>query len=173
MRKMTNVVIVAHPDDELIFFGGLILNSDKTYVICLTGGDNELRRNEFVSCCEKLGVTGFIFDAQDVKGSDLDTEKYTDNILSILRSIKYDRVYTHCNSNWCYSKHHINVHDWCKKYIRRNLYVATPPKIGITNKLDMSTFISKVQALSCYSSQCTTIMEYADNLVYERFVQIK
>lgn len=170
---MTNVIIVAHPDDELIFFGGLILNSDKNYVICLTGKDNELRYNEFMTCCNRLGTVGYIFDAKDIKDNDIDIEKYTDNILDILKDIKYDRVYTHCNANWCYSKHHINVHDWCKKYIKHNLYVATPPKIGLTNRLDMDTFINKVEALKCYSSQSTTIMEYADNLMYERFIQIK
>jgi LmbE family N-acetylglucosaminyl deacetylase len=57
-----NLVIVAHPDDELIFFGGLILSERKTSwkVICVTDGNADgrgaERRSEFQSALSALNV---------------------------------------------------------------------------------------------------------------------
>lgn len=57
------LIVTAHPDDETIFFAGLILSRPKTRwkVVCATDGnadDNGLHRIEDLKkACEKLGIT--------------------------------------------------------------------------------------------------------------------
>jgi hypothetical protein len=66
-RGARAVVIVAHPDDEVIWAGGLILrqhNWDWT-VFCLCRGDDTDRRPKFDAVCDLLGVTGVISDLND------------------------------------------------------------------------------------------------------------
>lgn len=60
--KKHNLIVVAHPDDETIFFGGLV----QTYrrrpwkIICVTDGNadgvGQRRRADFMSACKKLGA---------------------------------------------------------------------------------------------------------------------
>jgi LmbE family N-acetylglucosaminyl deacetylase len=67
-----NLVCVAHPDDETIFFGGLLLSRvnhlsrvsrlsgvDRQLpwvVICVTSDGNDDRRRQFTTACRELGV---------------------------------------------------------------------------------------------------------------------
>ncbi len=58
-----NLVCVAHPDDETLFFGGTILSGAKSLpwrVVCTTDGnadnDGARRKKQFEAACKMLGV---------------------------------------------------------------------------------------------------------------------
>jgi LmbE family N-acetylglucosaminyl deacetylase len=57
-----NIIIVAHPDDESLFFGGLILSrkDEKTWVVCVTDagadGNGSQRKIDFEKACSQLNV---------------------------------------------------------------------------------------------------------------------
>lgn len=55
-----NLVCVAHPDDETIFFGGLLLSRrhDKIpwVVVCATSDGNAERKRQFTDACRELGI---------------------------------------------------------------------------------------------------------------------
>ena len=58
-----NLVCVAHPDDETIFFGGLILSMSRKknvlpwLVVCTTSDGNNERHRQFKKACAMLGVS--------------------------------------------------------------------------------------------------------------------
>ena len=55
-----NLVCVAHPDDETIFFGGLLqkrsLKDTEWLVVCTTFDGNDERKRQFGEACRALGV---------------------------------------------------------------------------------------------------------------------
>jgi len=64
---MQAVVIVAHPDDEVIWCGGLLLQKARWdwTVVSLCRGDDRDRTPKFAQVCERLGVRGIISDLND------------------------------------------------------------------------------------------------------------
>lgn len=98
-KRKFNLVCVAHPDDETIFFGGLIQRRRQRpwIVICLTDGNadgqGERRRKQFRKACATLGV-----EQTQWWGYEDRYEKRlpTDEIVARLRSISdVHEVFTH------------------------------------------------------------------------------
>lgn len=91
------LIVTAHPDDETIFFGGLLISRPKssTHVVCLTNGNADLqgekRRADFISALEQLEVTGEMLDFPDVYESRLNT----DEVIESLSKYHPSEVFTH------------------------------------------------------------------------------
>jgi LmbE family N-acetylglucosaminyl deacetylase len=69
MSQKTHI-IVAHPDDETIFFGGLVLSQKKKWhIICVTDGDADgkgaYRKEMFNQALKRLKATGEMWDFSD------------------------------------------------------------------------------------------------------------
>ena len=72
---LNNLLIVAHPDDETIFAGNSLLTYGFIHkVICVTNGDNTVRRSEFESVMKRVKVDYEIWNFHDEWKVDLDTE---------------------------------------------------------------------------------------------------
>jgi len=59
-NKHRSLVVIAHPDDEVMFFGPTIvglLNKGHVYVLCLCIGKKKAKRE-----CDKMQFGGFLFD---------------------------------------------------------------------------------------------------------------
>ena len=96
--KKPNLLVVAHPDDETIFFGGLV----QTYrrrpwkIICVTDGNadgqGERRRLDFLNACKKLGAKAAeMWDFPDLYDQRLDLDRLVDR----LRKEDAAEVFTH------------------------------------------------------------------------------
>ena len=94
-KKFNKIMIVAHPDDELIF-GGVELIKNKGYkVICLTNQDDKKRLEEFTGIMKELNVGYEILNHKDdsrIKNID---NKYIDYIEKILINNKIEKIVTH------------------------------------------------------------------------------
>ena len=157
---LSNLLIVAHPDDEIIFAGNLLLTYnfiDK--VICVTNGDNKVRKSEFESVMKKVKVDYEIWDFHDEWKVDLDIDGIRKKLHNTLREKKWDMVLTHneigdnnyehphhkqvfeCVKNeivdldtlYCFDNHGENLHlDIVKKKLKLlNLYKSQIKELGI------------------------------------------
>ncbi|MEK6554244.1 MAG: PIG-L family deacetylase [Bdellovibrionota bacterium] len=98
-KKKYNVVICAHPDDETIFFGGLI-QKYKTHpwlVACATDGNADgmgaKRAEDFKKACRQLGVAETVmFGFPDVFNQRLNIEALQEKIAELPEAFA---IYTH------------------------------------------------------------------------------
>ena len=148
MKK--NLIIVAHPDDELLWMGGTIqkLNDlwyeNNILVLSKTGNarwsdvENNLRRKAFDIVCKKLNIhQTFFWNFPDTSFDSvrlLDIIKLIENITS---EIKPDRIYTHFYND-------LNIDHWLTS---RAVITATRPyaRFGFVKELFLFEVLSTTE----------------------------
>lgn len=132
------ILLVAHPDDELLFFKNILEKYNKNIkVICITNASNKIRYNEFIHSLKQFKVFNYeIWDYEDTHSF------YVSHRLRkrIKKSIQgYTKIYTHSLSGETGHPQHIalykTVHDELSS--NQKLYV---PNIDIySNNIDIKT----------------------------------
>jgi hypothetical protein len=178
MNKNANLIIVAHPDDESIYFAGLILqNCDHPWhVICVTNGGADgksiQRAQDFTNACKLLNVDKFeIWDFPDIYEQRLDISELTKK-LKLLPTPH--QVFTHSILGEYGHPHHQDVsfatHQTFpeKTYsIAHNIY----PEIKV--ELSLGSYKIKEKILTeIYSSELNRFMHVIPLSFYEGFSQI-
>lgn len=111
------VIVVAHPDDEVIFFGGLasrlVGDGWSVDVVCVTGRfgsprTTAVRRAEFFRACWAMGVKARLLGLPD-SGGLLDEEALARDLARRVRWDAYSRVYTHGPWGEYGHPHHVQV----------------------------------------------------------------
>jgi hypothetical protein len=108
------LVIVAHPDDEIIWGGGTVLQNlgwDWT-VLCLCRGDDTDRSRKFKSVCAALGLAGSMSDLDDSAPlKPIDPRRdIGDRIMSITEDRGWDLCLTHGENGEYGHQRHKEVH---------------------------------------------------------------
>ena len=131
---MNNVlVIVAHPDDEIIGLGGTIqkhiYNGDVVRILYVTGGETSSgynRKSQAIEVCYLVGVENPIFfDLPDQKLDIIPHYQLNNSINETINNVKPNIVYTHCVEDL--NLDHRIVHD--------SVMVACRPSSNIVKEL--------------------------------------
>lgn len=137
LASSRNMLIVAHPDDEVIFFYDYI-RKYKPFVVCLTNGDHLARRLEFSLATAALGVNGVILDFPDVvdepiPGGDLE------GVIAYFLAIKqWENVATHNLEGEYGHIHHIQISECVQKMMGNSpARLLMPP---ISQELEVAEF---------------------------------
>tara|TARA_Y100000816_G_scaffold117469_1_gene82376 strand:+ start:9476 stop:10102 length:627 start_codon:yes stop_codon:yes gene_type:complete len=127
-----NLMIIAHPDDELFWGWKEICKKEQIWtIICLTNGNNE-RKLKFQNVCNKLGCKFIIFNFPDIWNNldwDLNTQDKIKNIIDkqILQNNTFNKILTH-NPDGEYGHYHHKITSKIitelinSKYNTNNLY---------------------------------------------------
>jgi LmbE family N-acetylglucosaminyl deacetylase len=114
---MKALVAVAHPDDEIVFLGGVVLalreSGHDVDVVCCTGefGTDALtraRRREFRDAANHLGTRALMLDLADGAAS-LPVGTLTEILRERVQRVGYDEIYTHGVWGEYGHRHHVDV----------------------------------------------------------------
>jgi len=100
-------VIVAHPDDEILWAGGTIMShpSWKCFIVCICRGSDPERAPRFCKTLNILQAQGIMGDLNDgPEQSPLDENELESTIIRLLPATNFDLIITH-NSTGEYTKH--------------------------------------------------------------------
>jgi autotransporter strand-loop-strand O-heptosyltransferase len=153
--QVNKLMIVAHPDDELIFGGAELIKYGPEYrVICLTNQSNEVRRNEFEEVMKKLKVGSWeMMDYADT----LYPQQIFD-INQIMISRRWEKIVTHNPIGEYGHPQHKLLFDTIKSYTD-NFYV-----FGKSNtKLTEDILDKKKEFLKLYRSEKEIIQQLLTN----------
>jgi len=164
--RMKDILIVAHPDDEAIFFGNwLIKNKGSVRVICVTGGSDLIRKGEFLKVMGRLGISEYeIWDMNMslLPFSQAETDEIRYRFRNILESEDISRIITHSSYGEYGHFQHILINRMVSEiFPTEKIWVYDISASAI--KPDES--LSKMEICKIYRSQWDTgVMEIKNSL---------
>ena len=118
LDECTNLMIVAHPDDETLW-GGAHLQKGKWFVVCMTSQYFQTRKTEYFNVLNKLGVKGMILDYPDLyrDGNNkwkVDSWKYVldglgIDINKIINYKNWNQIVSHSPTGETGHRHHLAI----------------------------------------------------------------
>ena len=159
----SKLMIVAHPDDET-FWGGYELLNGGYYVVCLTNGYKQKRKQDFYEILKLTNNKGIILDFKDTL-SRKKFKKQKDEIQKFIQYVinlkKWDKVITHNKKGEYGHFHHKLTSKWVSeiykdteyfKYHNRFYYLfKKKPSKEITNKkLELIKVYKKSQLIASF-----------------------
>ena len=186
-NKATRLMIVAHPDDETLW-GGIHLLDGEYFVVCITNGNNSVRREEFYNVLKESKNDGIILSYPDKVCGKRDSwenvRAYIESdIERIIESRDWDMVVTHNPEGEYGHIHHQTVSsivtEKCSEYgIEKALWYFGKyyRKSDIENvhedirQYDSEKTACKESLLSLYISQERTIGKLSHMNPYENWI---
>lgn len=190
LENTNKLMIVAHPDDESLW-GGNALIEDDYFVVCLTNGNNNQRKNEFLSVMEMSGDIGLILSYPDkIHNERSDWSFCKEDILTDLKTIidykDWDLIVTHNEDGEYGHLHHIMTHNMvaevCDKlnvpakqfyfgkyYKRGEIYNMSDEELS--DSLSLLQTEKKIELICLYESQSKTTLGLSHMLPFEKFIE--
>ena len=160
-----NLVVIAHPDDEILWFGEfLIKNAKNTKVICPTNNYNSKRREEYKKILNKYNIDYEMWNMTERPSYSISKE-LTEKLKNSIKNHK--NIYTHSLSGETGHPTHILLSKILYDIVPENLFVANP--YNYHNKASNK----KRELLKEYSSQKKVINNYLYISNKEDYLKIK
>jgi LmbE family N-acetylglucosaminyl deacetylase len=155
--EVDKLLVVAHPDDEVLWGGSNLLSQPGWLVVCSTHLSDPVRSREFFNTMSYCNVTRYImFDVNDtytedaVEADRIYDGSIFDQFLKKLSIKPWKLVLTHNDKGEYGHEHHKKVHRLVKKYFRNPKYFDLGTKLSekqIELKRDSLLFYRKTQSI--------------------------
>lgn len=177
-KQCSHLLVVAHPDDEILFFGGLLQTLKDWHVICVTDGNADgfgsQRQEQFFRACKLLKVKrAEIYKFEDKFQTRLNTYELARKLAGLG---KFKKIFTHSIVGEYGHRHHQDVsfatHQAFNKVspIYSVAYNCFPElKISLTSKqFDMKTRI----LWDIYADETKRLINYLPAHSQENFLKV-
>lgn len=143
-----NAVIVAHPDDEALFAGGILSRYKGFDVICCSIPFKDPERALcYFESVRRLGHYPILFPFQEINVNE--PLKH----LRMLELDKYDNIFTHNSEGEYGHPHHIQIYEYIKEKYTGTIYNFGYGKGDICLELTDQERASKFAAIKCYKNK--------------------
>jgi len=135
---MNILMIVAHPDDEILF-GYHDIYHNKVDVICLTSKSDNIRSNEFYKCMDICNLTGTMFDLPDSSTNtwtELTDSFIIDTYIQPLLNKSYDMIVSHGEDGEYGNLQHIRVNSIAKSFAK----IINKPFMTFFSRFDINDY---------------------------------
>jgi hypothetical protein len=159
-----NLIVVAHPDDEILWFGEFLINHTRdTKVLCITNASSSERSSEFLKVMKEVKCEYEMWDFQDRDVLNIYSIDLQNQLAIAITN--YANVYTHSLSGEYGHPQHILLYHCLYQIPNINLF--------ITNLYNLTGRISqrKYELLDMYKKQKVTKFYYLSKC--EDYIQIK
>ncbi len=184
IKNIENLMIVAHPDDET-FWAGDFISKEKSLVLCITNGGNDVRKKEFLDVMKETNNYGIILEYPDnpnqIKDNWSEVKDSIYNDLHYLVSLKsWNKVITHnpegeyghlqhkftsmMVTNICVEVKQIDNLYYFEKYMTREK--VKEEKVLLTEK----EIKEKSRLMQMYTSQSYSYQTFKHMIGYERLI---
>jgi len=161
------LMIVAHPDDEVIFGGAHLLRESNWKVICATNADKERRAREFAAVMKRLHAEFEIWNFRDTYSSHFDRAGFKARLRGVLGNHDFRKVVTHGFLGEYGHPQHKEIARIAWDLIDERLYMFA---VG-DQRLDRAVIEKKRKLLNRYESQRKTIRELRHDEGLDRFIE--
>ena len=189
LSNCTKLMVVAHPDDETLW-GGAHLTEGGWFVVCLTNGYNEVRKNEFYEVIKEFGCEGMILSYPDLLANGQRSTWITEctsiakDLNTVLKYKHWGMVATHNpNGEYGHIQHKMTsklvTEEFYKTYWGTNLYYfgnwyskrKLPDMEDSLRKVPEAALEKKLEALKLYKSQKGAVDSNIHMAEYENWVR--
>lgn len=152
-------MVIAHPDDESLFGGAELLKGNYK-VICVTNGDNPIRKLEFEAVMKHTNSEYEIWEYLDKYHVPL-KETLKEDLFRIVNWQKWDKIVTHNEKGEYGHPHHIQIHKIMKELVGKELWT-----FDFSKKIDLPDDIwqAKLKLIDFHKSQKHICNEHIPNV---------
>lgn len=175
--KIRNMVLIAHPDDETMFFTPLLQNlTGDTHIICLSNGNYEnkgqIRTNEIQKVCNSYNFKLILLDVfEDNKDWSISNIKAILEFYNLIYN--YDVIYTFDSCGVSGHKNHISCHLAVKEmipYIKAKVYFLESKNLFRKYVYDYGTKNGVLYSATSYKQGVSMMMTYKSQLTWYRYL---
>ena len=138
-------LITAHPDDEVLWAGGLIQKGDWTVICCSVPRHDPIRAYKFYKCCDVLGVKSRVLPFSEGEPS-----REMQHLTAIEDLNTFDGILTHNVDGEYGHIHHRQVHRFVRDNFHGPLFTFGFGRGKFVYELTDEELAVKSRALRCY-----------------------
>ncbi len=171
LRGVENILVVAHPDDEMIFFRQFLKrHGSTTLVLCITNGGHPTRQKEFMRSVARFQARGVILNFPD-EPRDWPGARVEQVLDAVVRASSATQLVTHNEQGEYGHPHHRQLHEIVRRvgvrwHRKRGIEVLTAAPnerlLARENRLSEAELSEKLACFAdIYASQRAWILDEA------------